>query len=124
MSDAPFQQFLDQFVPQAAQKSTQANQALWLLETTGSPDAAALKGSLDTELKVMFSDPKQYKQLLSWKVKDPVLQRQLHVLKHAFQGNQVEKKLLETISQKEAELSQSYASFRPKIDGKPVSENQ
>ncbi len=124
MSDAPFQQFLDQFVPQAAQKSTQANQALWLLETTGSPDAAALKGSLDTELKVMFSDPKQYKQLLSWKVKDPVLQRQLHVLKHAFQGNQVDKKLLETISQKEAELSQAYASFRPKIDGKPVSENQ
>jgi len=124
MSDPHFQQFLDQFIPEAARKSTQANQALWLLETTGSNDAAALKGSLDTELRVMFSNPEQYKQLLGWKVNDPLLQRQLHVMKHAFQGNQIDKSLLETISQKEAQLSQSYASFRPTIDGKPVSENQ
>jgi peptidyl-dipeptidase A len=128
MPQASFQQFLDEFIPEVARKSRQGNQALWLLETTGSNDAAALKGDLDTELRVLFSNPHQYQKLVAWgkegKVKDPLLKRQLHVLLRAFQANQIEKPLLEKISQKEAQLSQTYGSFRPLLNGKPVSENE
>src|SRR3989344_7350369 len=48
----PFERFLSDFVPQVAQKSTQLNKAVWLLEITGSTDAADLKADLDTELRI------------------------------------------------------------------------
>lgn len=120
-----FEEFLKEFVPAVATKSKQLNKAYWILETTGSPDAADLKADLDTELKVLFNDPKIYKKLLEWEKEkhDPIHARQLNILIRAFKQNQVPKKLLEEISQKEAALSQSYANFRPDLDGKKPSEN-
>jgi hypothetical protein len=40
MAKHPFEHFLDSFVPKVAQKSRQLNKAVWILETTGSADAA------------------------------------------------------------------------------------
>ena len=126
MKTHSFEQFLAEFVPQAARKSTQLNKASWILETTGSTDAADLKADLDTELRLLFNDPAVYHKLLAWEkdptLADPLLRRQLNVLVRAFKQNQIPKALLEEIAQKEAALSMSYATFRPKIDGKPVSE--
>lgn len=120
-----FEQFLKEFVPLVARKTCQLNKAYWILETTGAPDAADLKAELDTELKLLFSDPKSYKQLLAWEKEphDPLAKRQLNVLIRAFKQNQIPKELLEEISQKEAALAQSYANFRPTLDGKTLSEN-
>jgi hypothetical protein len=55
-----FEQFLSTFVPIVARKSKQLNKAYWILEITGSDDAADLKAELDTELKVLFNDPETY----------------------------------------------------------------
>jgi len=120
-----FEQFLTEFVPEVARKSKQLNKAYWILETTGSADAADLKADLDTELKVLFNDPETYKKLIAWEKEphDPLVQRQLNILIRAFKQNQIPKNLLEEISQKEAALAQSYANFRPELDGKKLSEN-
>lgn len=40
------QQFLEGFIQTVQRKSRQVNQASWLLETTGSSDAARLKSDL------------------------------------------------------------------------------
>jgi peptidyl-dipeptidase A len=123
----PFEQFLKEFVPQVAHKSKQLNQALWILETTGSSDAADLKADLDGELKLLFNSKETYQNLLKWEkegsVSDPLLKRQLDVLIRAFEQNQIPKQLLEEIAQKEALLAQSYANFRPVLDGEKLSEN-
>ena len=123
----PFETFLKEFVPAVERKSTQLNKAAWLLETTGSQDAADLKADLDTELRFLFNDASAYHNLIAWDrdpaLKDPILKRQLNVLIRAFKQNQIEKELLEQIAQKEAALAQSYAMFRPDLDGKKVSEN-
>lgn len=127
MSSHPFEQFLSEFVPQVARKSTQVNKAVWLLETTGSTDAADLKADLDMEFRLLFNDPGTYQKLLSWEKNassmNPLLQRQLNVLLRAFKEHQVPKDLLEKISQKEAVLSMTYATFRPNLRGQNVSEN-
>lgn len=124
----PFEQFLKDFIPSVARKSTQLNKAFWILETTGSSDAADLKADLDTELKLLFHDPKIYAQLLEWdrdpSLQDRVLKRQLQVLIRTFKQNQVPEALLEEISRKEALLAQSYANFRPVLNGKSLSENE
>jgi len=121
-----FQHFLKEFVPMVAKKTKQLNKAYWILETTGSIDAADLKAELDAELRFLFNDPKVYAQLLAWEragLEDPILKRQLNVLIRAFKQNQAPRALLEELAQKEAALAQSYASFRPELDGKVISEN-
>ena len=127
MKEHPFQHFLETFVPKVAKKSKQLNQAFWLLETTGAQDAADLKADLDTELRFLFNDSKVYEQLLAWDrdpaLKEPLLKRQLNVLIRSFKQNQVPKELLQEMAEKEAALAQSYASFRPELEGKKASEN-
>lgn len=125
MEKHPFVEFLNEFVPAAARKSKQLNQAMWILETTGLDDAADLKASLDTELRFLFNDSATYKKLLSWEkeLKDPLLRRQIDILIRTFKPNQVSKNILEELAQREAALSQSYGNFRPKLDGKKVTEN-
>jgi peptidyl-dipeptidase A len=121
-----FEQFLKEFVPIVAKKSRQLNKACWILETTGSEDAADLKADLDTEFRVLFNDPAIYEKLLKWEKEphDPLHARQLNVLIRSFKQNQVPKKLLEELSRKEAALAQTYANFRPTLNGKKVSENE
>jgi len=123
----PFSLFLETFIPRLEAKSKQLNQAVWLLETTGSFDAAELKATLDVELRQLYHDPEIYRKLLEWdrdsSLKDPILKRQLTVLIHAFKSNQVPEALIEKIAQKEAALAQAYANFRPQLDGKSISEN-
>lgn len=127
MHEHPFQTFLLHFVPLIARKSKQLNAALWILETTGSDDAAFLMADLSAEMKLLHNDPKMYEQLLLWDkdpmLKDPILKRQLNVLIRGFKQNNVSKPLLEELAQKESVLSQSYAGFRPIFEGKEVSEN-
>ena len=127
MKPHPFSLFLETFSPKVENKSRQLNQALWLLETTGASDAANLKASLDTEFKILFNDAETYRHLCEWNsdpsLKDPTLKRQLNVLIRAFKQNQIPQELLQTIAQKEAELAETYANYRPKLDGKSLTEN-
>lgn len=127
MKSHPFEEFLTHFIPKAASKSKQLNKALWILETTGSPDAADLKAELDVELRFLFNDHKTYEKLLEWdrdpSLKDPLLKRQLNVLIRTFKQNILAPKFLTEIAKKEADLLLSYANFRPELDGKHISDN-
>lgn len=121
-----FEEFLAVFIPKVEEKSCQANKALWILETTGSPDAADLKASLDVEWRMLFNDRAVYEKLLGWqkkKLSDPHQERQLNVLVRAFKQNMLPEELLSEIAKKEADLSLAYATFRPLLGGKAVSEN-
>ncbi len=124
----PFERFLQNFIPLLEKKFTDVNKASWILETTGSQDAADLRSHLDAELKILLSDVKIYRDLMAWdqdpSLKDPLLKRQLNVLLRSFKQNQASPSLLEEISKKEATLAQSYAAFRADFNGKKVSENE
>ncbi len=124
----PFSQFLQEWVPQFAKKNRQLNQLHWILETTGSRDAASLRADLDTELRCLLSSSEIYEQLLHWKndpdLSDPLLRRQMNVLLRAFQPNQIPQELLGQMAVKEAALSESYAAFRAEWKGKVLSENE
>lgn len=122
-----FEYFLEEFMKNVEVKSEQLNKANWILETTGSKDAADLVASLNNELCVLFSDAKVYQQLLVYQkegIDDPFLKRQLVVLINEFKANMLPKEMLKEISKKEAELAQTYANFRASLDNKKVSENE
>lgn len=128
MNRHAFASFLSEFEPLFEKKCRQHNQALWLLETTGSEDAATLKADLDAQIRYLLSDPAVYRCLQEWDrdpaLQDPILKRELNVLLRAFRQNQLSKELLEETAKKEAALARDYANFRPKIDGKALFENE
>ncbi|MES2200159.1 MAG: M2 family metallopeptidase [Chlamydiota bacterium] len=123
----PFSCFLDSFVPMVAKKSKQLNKAIWILETTGSQDAADLKTELDTELRLLFNDKDIYQNLLKWDqdptLQAPLLKRQLNVLIRSFKQYCIPKDLLEEIAKQETVLLHTYANFRPTLEGRTLSEN-
>lgn len=123
-----FAQFLEPLVASIKKKSLQVNQASWLLETTGSPDAASLRAELDTELRRIYSDNQVFDKLLTWEKKqeseDPHLKRQLNVLIRTYKPNQVNPSMLEKIAIAESELLLLYSNFRAEVDGKRLSENE
>lgn len=124
----PFEDFVKNFSKYVEKKSRQLNQLFWILETTGSEDAAILQAEFSTEFKMLFNDKAVYEQLVSWdndpSLTDPVLKRQLNVLLRSFKENQMDPQILQELSEKEAQLSYSYANFRPEFEGKPLSENE
>ncbi|NGX34854.1 MAG: hypothetical protein K1060chlam1_01211 [Candidatus Anoxychlamydiales bacterium] len=126
MNQNNFQNFLDDFISKVELKEEQLSRAVWILETTGSKDAAMLVGSLSSELGILFSDKDIYEKLVFFEKQDNLdllLKRQIHILINAFKGNMLPKDLLKEIATKEATLNQVYANFRAKIDGKIYSEN-
>lgn len=118
--------FFETFIPKAAEKSELLNKAIWLLETTGSQDAADLKSSLDTEVRLLFSNPGIYQNLQKWdqETTNPLLKRQLNVLLRSFKQNMLPEDLISEVSKKESALALSFASFRPKVDEKEMSDNE
>jgi peptidyl-dipeptidase A len=126
MKEHPFQSFVREFETVLAKKTRQYNLAFWILETTGSKDAADLKAELDMEVRFLFNDRKVYEQLLRWDGEEmaPLLKRQLNVLIRTFKQNMAPKEMLAELARREADLGQTYATFRPMLDGKPVSENE
>lgn len=127
-SNHPFVSFLNEFTPKVAEKAKQLNLAFWLLETTGSEDAATLVATLSSELSLVFNDKSTYKKLLKWEkdtsIKDPILKRQLKLLIYSFKEKSISENLVKELSQKEAALSYSYANFRATFKGKNISENE
>lgn len=122
-----FNEFLNEFIPKVQKKSKQVRQAEWILETTGSKDAADLKAELETELRLLFNDKETFEKLVVWSkdpaISDPLLKRQLNVLIRMFKPNLIDKALLEKISQEEANLTLLYSNFRPQVGGQTLSEN-
>ncbi len=121
-----FDDFIEEFVPIVSNKSRQMNQLYWILQTTGSLDAADLVAQLDTEYKLLFNNPSIYQQLLLWEkkqVEDQLKQRQINVLVRSFKNHMAPKDLLHQISKKEAQLGQMFSSFRPVYKGNSLTEN-
>ena len=114
-----FESFLDRFIPEVAAKIRQVNKAYWILETTGSSDAADLKAELDTECRLLFHSKTTFSNLVKWdkepSIKDPLVKRQLNVLIRAFKQNQIPKSLVTEISQKEAGLAHN-GEYKMKYD--------
>lgn len=120
-------EFIEHFSAQCEKKQRQSYLLLWILETTGAEDAATLKAEIDKEYSLLFHDSAVYKKLLEWKkekkAKDFLLARQLELLIHKFTENQMPRTILEKIADKEANLSLTYAKFRPLFNNKPITQN-
>jgi peptidyl-dipeptidase A len=126
-SQKDFEGLLEEIIPPIAKKYEQLSKLYWITETTGAKDAADLVAELEVEFRQLMSDANTYKKLVelqkSGDVTDPILSRQLDVLVAGFKQNMIPKELMEKMAVKEAQITHTYTTFRAKLDGKELTEN-
>ncbi|OHB66074.1 MAG: hypothetical protein A2Y77_17585 [Planctomycetes bacterium RBG_13_62_9] len=106
----------------------QANLAWWDAAVTGDPNAYDRSSTLTLEIRKIYSDPNDFILLKGFKesgqVADPLLARQVVVLYNGYLANQIEPELLKQIVELGTQIEKNFSTFRGKLDGKEVTDNE
>lgn len=121
-----FPELLQSILPLIESKCRQCSQAAWLLETTGSQDAASLQADLETETRTLLGDKARFAEAKHAKTAmqhaSPEQKRCYNVWMNLCAPHCVDPALLRQIAEKEAKIRCIYANFRPELEGKRLSE--
>ena len=102
--------------------------AAWAAERSGSAADFKKLEAANTNLRLLYSKADDYRKLTAIKaaneISNPLLKRQLAILKNQYKANQLPKALLKAISRKEAEITKKTNDFRGKVNNKEVTQNQ
>ncbi|MBI5511939.1 MAG: M2 family metallopeptidase [Deltaproteobacteria bacterium] len=105
-----------------------ANLAWYEASIAGTDEAFKNSETRDGERNRFLADPELFKQVKAYrdggKVTDALQKRQLDVLYLWMVGKQVPPEMLARITTLEKQVEQAFNTFRGKIDGKEVSQNQ
>ncbi len=127
-TDADAQRFLDEHVGRIQPLARAANLASWEAATTGKDEAIHRSAEARTAVKKLYSDASDLSlvqaMLDSPEVTDPIIRRQLLLLKHSFTANQLSAEILEDFASREAELEGIFYNFRAELDGALLSNNE
>ncbi len=103
------------------------NLADWNANASGEQKYYDEKAKLDLEIRKIYSSKDDFEQLKKFKesggVRDSLLQRQLIILYNTYLGNQIDTVLMRKMVEKSAEIASKFNTFRGKIDGREVSDN-
>ncbi|MBC7186710.1 MAG: M3 family oligoendopeptidase [Calditrichaeota bacterium] len=103
------------------------NLAYWQACVTGEQAFYDQYAEYQLALRQLLSDSAAFAKVKSFKeseaVKDPLLARQLTLLYNQFLANQIPAELLAQIVALSTKVEQGFNTFRPTLDGRPVSSN-
>jgi peptidyl-dipeptidase A len=120
--------FVDRVVAEIEPLHLQHNEAVWQANVTGDPAHEAESARLDAEIRKIFARREPYRflsdALQAGDVADPSLQRQLVLLHHSFQANQIPPATIERMVKLEKTLESRFNNFRAELDGARVTDNQ
>jgi peptidyl-dipeptidase A len=105
---------------------TEFHSAYWESQTQATPDSEAKRTELELELRRVKGDPDALRMLteaLDEDLHEPVLKRQLDVLRRSFTANQMDDELRAEMVGVSSAVESEFASFRPEVDGARLSDN-
>ncbi len=105
---------------------TEFHEAYWDSQIAASPDSDRRRAELELELRKVKGDPQvlsQVREALDEELHDPLLRRQLEVLRLSLTGNQMTDEQRAALVETSTSVESEYASFRPSVNGRHVSEN-
>jgi peptidyl-dipeptidase A len=104
------------------------NIADWNANATGEKKYYDESAALELEIKKIRSNKSDFEFLKKLKEKtsinDPLLQRQLTLLYNNYLKNQIDTSLMRAIVEKQSAIANKFNTFRGKIDGKEMSDNE
>lgn len=99
----------------------------WQANISGKEEDYRRKQEAETQLERRLADPKSFGQLKAIreaKVRDGLLARQIDVLYLQYLAKQVDPDLLEQMVRKSNAIERAFNVFRPRVNGKELTDNQ
>ena len=125
--ESRFREFIDHHLKQVEPKLTAMNIAEWNANATGEKKYYDENAALDLEVKKIRSNKTDFAFLKDLRdrnaIHDSLLQRELILLYNNELKNQLDSSLLGAIVAKQSAIANTFNTFRGKIDGKDVSDN-
>ena len=106
---------------------TAFHEAYWDSQIKATPENEARRADLELELRRLKGDPEAYAAVtraLEEEVHDPIVKRQLEVLRLSLTGNQMDDSHRVAIVKLGSAIESEFASFRASVDGKHLNDNQ
>jgi peptidyl-dipeptidase A len=126
-AEKALQSFIDAHVLTVEPLLKTRNLAEWNASVTGEKRYYDAQSETEMQIKRVYSNRNDFANLKEWKssetVTDPLLSRQLDVLINAYLPNQIDTVLLGKIVEKGARIAETFNTFRGKIDGRSVDDN-
>lgn len=105
-----------------------ASLAYWEAATTGKDEAYQKQAELQTRLETIFTDARTFAYLKEVKasgaITDPLQRRQLEGLYLQYLGRQLDPQVLAKIIAKQSAVEQKFNTFRARVDGKEITDNE
>lgn len=120
------QVFIDSLTTVVEPLLKESSLAYWDATATGKEECYTQYAQLNMELTKVYSnkaDFEKIKKFREFKIKDPLLKRQLDVVYYDYVTNQADTALLNQITQLAASIEGRFNTFRGKIDSKEISGN-
>lgn len=122
------QEFVDTHIEKVKPMHIEANLAYWDAATSGKAEDYEKVSELTLKIRQVYSDPDDFEILKDAKKtgrpKGPVLARQSDKLHNAYLENQIDPKLLKELVSLGTEIEKNFSTFRGKIDGEKVTDNE
>ena len=123
---------LEKFITAHVQKikpvEKETNLAWWDAAVSGKAEDYDKVSKLTLKIRRVYSDTKEFAFLKEMKdsgrIKNAILARQLQVLYNAYLRNQIEPELLKQIVDLGTEIEKNFSTFRGRIEGKKVTDNE
>lgn len=103
------------------------HRAYWDSQVEASPENDERRAALELELRQVKGDPDalaQVRAALENDVHDPVIGRQLRTLHMSLTANQMDEVSRRTLVEIGTEIESEFASHRPEVDGREISDNE
>lgn len=102
------------------------HRAYWDSQIEASPENDERRAALELELRHVKGDPDALARVnaaLEADVHDPMIARQLRTLRMSLTANQMDDEARRALVELGTEVESEFASHRPEVDGRPVSDN-
>ena len=106
---------------------TRFHEAYWASQVKATPENAARRAELELELRRFKGDQARLAAIndaLREETHDPVVKRQLDVLRRSLTGNQMDDSHRIAIVNLASEIETEFAAFRPTVDGRRMTDNE
>ena len=109
-----------------ADLETRFHEAYWASQVKASPENERRRNDLELALRRLKGDPEAYAQVneaLEEDIHDPLLRRQLEILRLSLTGNQMRDEQRAVLVELSTAVESEFASYRPQVDGRRLTEN-
>ncbi|MCX6748903.1 MAG: M3 family metallopeptidase [Candidatus Pacearchaeota archaeon] len=121
------QEFLDEQTSAIKPLYKKLQLSYWNASTTGKKEEYDEYETCQKELAKFFNNPKNFdkvKKFMQSGQRGNVIKRQLRALYNSYLGNQGDLKLINQILEKSTAIEQKFNTFRARVNGKEVSDNE